>query len=804
MPNNFRQKPTMMNTKRSLLRALAHTTLALSALAAAPAFAQPAAPASGAASGAAAANAQANEMAATQLLERGQELLTGGETERGLKMIETVYEQYPSSPIRYKAYLALGKHYLAAKDQAKAIGYLRNARTMELPDRSVPENLKDIYLESFYLMGVSNFEKREYAAAFPLLRRITEDFPNTVWANQSYYYIGMCHFAQSNWSKAIEALSMVGTFVAPDSPAVEVVESGRRFYVKVTDGDLPVLTRLGQDVKVTVQAKSGDKETITCIPLPGSTDTFIGSIPTEMGAPKPNDGVIQIVGGDAITTTYVDANTQDGKKDVAKSSTTRVVSTGGVIFTLGDMETPTGSAFAGQPVFVVLQDADLDTTAAADSVKVKLISRVKASPEEIAAASGASGASGAAPAKADADKPAPEGDQYIIHDEATVTLTEVLPAPSGGDSTSAAAAAKAASDKGVVHSGRFTGKVDIAIVRDDKPVEKVDGVLHSRLGDEILVVYNDEVHALGNTPRQAQAMALVISEIENRPRATQYIVDDAVVSAKKNLVEASAFLELAGIFKSLGLIKNAAAKADEGLRRVEPIIRTSGKLPPALVEQAFKTKWELQLVKDDLGAAISTCEMFNRLFPESPFVDQALMGIAEVRLKDKKYPEAIAVFQRVLNLPHSLSKAEAAFKIAQAGEEEVKSKAKAGVPLNAQRSASGGNPMDKVISQYKMVADRYRDSEYAGPALAKMVDYYYDVGDYNQATDLLSQIFQDYPDGSFLDQMLLKWAMVAFKQGDYKKAAEKCQQVIFDYPDSPQAKRAKEVLPKIEALMSKK
>jgi TolA-binding protein len=756
------------HTTRMMMLALAGCALAGAGVRA-MAQAQPAAtPASLAA---AAEKAQANDLAATQMLEGGLELLSSGETERGIKKIETVYEQFPSSMVRYRAYLALGKHYLAAKDQAKAIGYLRNARTIEGPDRSVPDNLKEVYLESFYLMGVSNFEKREYATAFPLLRRITEDFPNTVWANQSYYYIGMCHFAQANWAKAIESLSMVGTFVAPDSPAVEVVESGRRFYVKVTDGDLPVLTKLGKDVSVTVVTKSGDKETIACVPLPGSTDTFIGSIPTEMGVAKGGDGTLQVIGGDSITTTYIDANQQDGKKDVAKSSTARVVSTGGVMLTLGDMETVTSSAFAGQPVFVVLQDADLDTTPGADSVKVKLISRAKATGDE---------ATGAAK-PAEGDKPAGDAEQYVTHDEVTVTLTE--------------------QGAGPVHSGRFTGKVDVAIVRDDKPAEKSDGVLHAQLGDEIVVMYNDEVHALGNTPRQVEAKAIVISEIENRPRATQYIVDDPVISARKNLVEASAFLELAGIFKSLGLVKNASAKADEGLRRVEPIVKGGGKLPPSLVEQAFKTKWELQLTKDDMTAAVATCEAFNRMFPESAFVDQALMGIAQVHLAAKKYSDAISVYTRVMNLPHSLSKAEAAFKIAQASEDEVKSKMQKGAN---KEPLKGPNPMDKVISQYKLVADRYRDSEYAGPALAKMVDYYYDVKDFNQASDLLAQIFQDYPDGAFLDAMLLKWAMVAYAQGDYKKALEKCQQLIFDYPDSPHAKRAKEVMPKIEAVMNRK
>jgi len=710
-----------------------------------------------------AASSQASDMAASQLLTRGEELLSGGETERGLKMIETVYEQHPSSPIRYRAYLALGKYYLAGKDQAKAIGYLRNARTIEGPDRSVPENLQDVYLESFFLMGVAFFEQRQYASAFPLLRRITEDFPNTVWANQSYYYIGMCHFAQENWAKAIEALSMVGTFIPSDSPSVDVVEAGRRFYVKVTDADLPVLTRMGQSVVIELTTKSGDKETITCVPLPGSTDTFIGSLPTELGVAKPNDGTIQVVGGDTITTRYIDANTQDGKKQVTKTSTSRVVSTAGLNFMLGDLETPTGSAFAGQPVFLVLSDSDLDTSPAADTVSVRLVARAKQSPDDTLAVTDATSSD--------------QAEQYVIRDEVTITLTEQGASPT--------------------HTGRFTGKVDVVIVPESGTADKADGVLNCVLGDEIVAYYNDEVHALGNAPRQIESVVVVISEIENRPRATQYIVDDPVISARKNIVEATAFLELAQIFRSLGLNSNGASKADEGLMRVDPIIKSTTKLPPALVEQAFKTKWELQLAKDDQAGAIATCEMFNRLFPESPFVDQALMGIARSRFEEKKYPEAIAVYQRVLRLPNSLSKAEAAFRIAEAGEENAKAR-------SGGRAVKGGNMMDGVINQYKLVADKYRDSEFAGPALAKMVDYYYEAQDYNQATDLLTQIFQDYPDGSFLDAMLLKWAMVAFRMGDYRKAFDKCQELMFDYPDSPHAKRAKEVLPRIEALLNKK
>ncbi|NDC64502.1 MAG: hypothetical protein EBZ59_11090, partial [Planctomycetia bacterium] len=64
--------------------------------------------------------------AAVQLLRKGQELLDAGEHDRGTKILETIVEQYPADPIRFKAYLALGKHALSRSEQMEAIGYLRN------------------------------------------------------------------------------------------------------------------------------------------------------------------------------------------------------------------------------------------------------------------------------------------------------------------------------------------------------------------------------------------------------------------------------------------------------------------------------------------------------------------------------------------------------------------------------------------------------------------------------------------------------------------------------------------------------
>jgi TolA-binding protein len=231
----------------------------------------------------------------------------------------------------------------------------------------------------------------------------------------------------------------------------------------------------------------------------------------------------------------------------------------------------------------------------------------------------------------------------------------------------------------------------------------------------------------------------------------------------------------------MGLVKGAREKVEEGLGRVEPIIRRSGDIPRSLTEEAFRTKWDLHIVADDFDAAIRTCELFNRLYPESPFVDVALLQIGRIKEEKKLPQEAIAVYRRVLALPVSQVKAEAQYRIAQATEK-----------------LDTANAAEQAIMEYKACAERYPDSPFAGEALGKLVDYHIEKKDNAAANDLLEQVFKDYPDAQFLDAMLLKWVLVAYRGGDPQKAYDKCTQLLFEYPESPYAERAKAILPKIE------
>lgn len=702
------------------------------------------------------------DLAAERLVKSAEELLAGKEYDRAVRMLETVIERYPESQVRYRAWLVLGKHCVETRKEQDALKHLRHVQMLEKPGETLKGDIRDVYLEAIYLMGVSYFQTGQYAMAFPLLRKITSDYPNTIWANQAYYYIGMCHFSQGNWQKAIDSLGLVGTFVDPDSPAIQYVEAGRRFYVKLEDPDLPILHRLGRSITVAVQTTQGDKETIPCTPLSGKGELFIGSIPTDVGTPRPGDKVLQVIGGDAVDVTYLDDNTQAGEKDKPRKANVKVISTAALDFTLGTFESRAVAAFLGQPVFVLLQDADLDKTPGRDKIEIKLVSRYRDLEAEEAEKDRLTSIERMIQTDERAKK-------YRTRDEITLTLTEV-------------------GEGAAVRSGRFAGTATLIEKREGAAAPNSTPALACITGDEIFATYIDEQHIGGEAAREVVARISVSGEIESRPMATQYIVADPVLRAKKNLVEATAFLELARIFRSMGLNKGAADKCDMGLAQTEAIVRSQSKIPRSLLEEAFQRKWELEIVKEDFDSAIATCQLFNKMFPDSPVVDQALLGIGKIHLERKDYAKARTVFEQILKLPNSLAKAEAQYRIAET------------VEAQALAAPTGGNPA-AAMPLYKLCAERYPDSEFAGSALGKLIDYYVEANDYPQAEDLLKQVFEDHPDAKFLDAMLLKWTILSYRVGNYQKAQEKCSQLLFEYPGSGHAEKAKSLLPRIEGKL---
>jgi len=684
---------------------------------------------------------------ANDMLNSGVELLGLNQEERGLKLIGSVPRMFPTSPVRFKAYLVLGQHYMGKRNFELAIKQFQQLDESETDEQKA---------EGLYNTGICYYNLNSFDKAFMSLRKVTNEFPWSVYANESFYYIGLCHFKLGRWSKAVEALEMVGTSVPANEGNAVLAEAGQRLFVKVHDKDLVVLNATGEKLQVELTAKSGDKETITLAPLGRSGEYFIGSAETDPGLPKPGDNKRQIAGGEEVTVHYVDGNTESGKRDEKRLATIRLVSSATVGFTDGAYREYTRGVFGGNDTFLRVKDLDANTSNETDKVTVKVYTQYTVKRE------------------ADVERMGVEVDEVaeetVVRDAVDVALVETGP-----------------------QTGIFVGSLVPKVVGRADEVGQGDDVLCTMKGDEMVVAYYDHLHLGGAEGRDVKTTARVLIGQIQDVKIEHREVDSVDLKARKNLIEAKIFLKLGSIFKDVGLTKKAYEKADEGMDRVEEVVRTSLKasLDRDIVEEAFSVKWELLLVQDKLGEAIGVCRTLTQLFPDSTLVDRALLKIGLAKMEGENPAEALRVFSGILRLPKSDLKAEAQYNIGVV-QERMAEKAAA----NSERKPD----LSRAMVAYKQCAENYPDSPFAGDALDKIASYYIQTKDYARALEMMERVFQDYPDASFLDKMLLKWVVVAYRMGNYPVAKTKVDQLLAEYPNSTLAAKAR----KFQGIIDKK
>ncbi|MBF0243836.1 MAG: tetratricopeptide repeat protein [Planctomycetes bacterium] len=691
------------------------------------------------------------EYKAHDQLTRGVDLIRQKQEERGLKLISSIADMYPTSKVRFRAALALGDYYREKRNYDLAVKNYGMATKSEEGDEKA---------EALYHMGICYYFLNDYDKAFVTLRKVTNDYPWSVYANESYYYIGQCHYQLKRWARAVEALEMVGTSVPGGTGEVVLAEAGQRLFTKISDKDLVVLLDKEEKFSVTVSAKSGDVETMPMEQLGKSGADFIGSIPTASCAPVA--GILQISGGEIVTISYNDQNTESGTRDQTIAHTVQMVSSASIGFTDGAFREYTKGVFAnaqdGQDCFMRVKDLDGNISPGKDKVRVKVFSRYKIEKEVDIDKKGI-----------DLDE---EKEEVKIRDSAEINLTE--------------------NDD---RSGIFVGSILLKEALDANQVQPREGMLWVMQGDEVIMEYVDEVHIGGSDPRtlsyEAKALVGAIKDVKIEYREVEAID----LKAKKNLIEGEIFLKLGQIFKDVGLIKQAQQKADEGLERVENVIRTSmsASLERDTVEKAFNIKWDLLMVQDKLQDAIKVCNTLITLFPDSTLVDNALMkiGLAKMESKDpKEVMDATQIFSGILRLAKSDMKAEALYRIAEVEEKTAIQNAEL---ANERPKGKKVDPnLAPAMMTYKKCADSYPESPFAGDSMSKIANYYiYVAKDYPRAIELMEQVFQDYPDASFLDEMLLKWVIAAFRMNRFQEAQDKLTQLLNEYPSSPSAEKGK-------------
>ena len=740
------------------------------------------------------------DRAAKKLLEAGDARLDANESTKAVEIWKSVIERYPRSRHRFDAHLRLGNYFL---DKERVYDRARvHFEAAAIEDNSSEDQRAEATLK----LGVCFYHARNFGKSFQVMRDVIEKFPVSSQVNEAYYYIGLGHFQLGHYSRAIQALEKVGTTFSGEAGKGEKLEAGKRLFVRIEDADLAVLDP-SQPVKVTCKATSGDEETVDCFPVGRNVRLAIGSVPTHLGKPAKGNGTLEIHGGDKVQVTYNDEHTADKKVNIKVLKEVTVVGTAIVAVTDGAFSETVNGAVLGKGVNFRIIDADGDTSDAADKINATInVYRLKTDEEletEAIALAKQAPETPAKPGTILGKDGLPEIDHWKLVDSVKVVLTESKPQsiasdrpaatksgaddvprldkPETGPSPTPAVTSVAATTETdtSIHSGVFHATV--SLVKTDKIVPN-DDILQALPSDEVRLVYLDEVHTRDGT-RQVQAVARCLEGNIGGVRVTKAEISDQELRIQTQLRTADALTQIANRYKEFGLHSKANEKYAQALTVCEDVADEARKLRGSLLEQLYVQLWNIYFAMDKLELSAAMCERLQSEFPNSGFVDDALLRLAEVARKQGNLERAIGVYSRLEGMQTRQLRGEAQFGVAECYE-TMASKA---------QGEAAAQLRDRAFQEFKRVYDQFPESGRVGEAVAKMANYYYIQKDYARAIDTFETVLNNQPDAKFLDVILFNYGRCLFRMERRAEAQKRFEQLISEFPESPLAADAKKI-----------
>jgi tetratricopeptide (TPR) repeat protein len=688
------------------------------------------------------------DRAARKLLQAGDARLEVGENEKALEIWESVVERYPRSQIRFDAHLRLADHRLKeTRDYDKA--------RLDYEAAAVEGNENDERQAYAYLQtGTCFYESGNYGKCFTIMRDVIERFPASTQVNDAYYYIGLGHFKLGHYSRAIEALEKVGTTLSNEDSKTDKVEAGKRLYIKIDDQDFAILP-VGEQVKVRCTTKSGDEETVLCDLVGRNARMALGGIVTKLGPHTPNNGILEVRGGDTVSVTYTDAHTAGKTFDEKRVKQVVVVGNGLARITDGSYQQEIQAAVLGKSLHLQISDADHDTTDGPDnlSADVQLLRRRTA--EEIDDELARRVASGELTEGADGEDMKQQIDPLLLVRTMPVTLREIDQA------------------------GDFRCSLPIRL-------GTAEGNLSGEPGQIIRLVYLDERH-LGEGPLVRTAEVKIIEGNLGEVRVTRTDIPDEELRLKTKVRTATALTEVGNHYKEFGLNAKADLKYEEALGVCEEILEQARGVGGKLLEDTYVQLWRIYFAMDELDLALGMSKRLLAEFPASAFIDEAMLQQAHVERKRENYLKAISLYESITKLPNSPLRGEGQFYIGECYE-AMALKAVAG---------QAAQLFERAFMAYQQVYDQFPDSGRVGDAVAKMAAFYYQKEDYKRAVDVFENVLSDHPDANFLDVILFNYGRCLYKLDRKPEARRRFEQLINDYPESEIAPEANKI---IEAL----
>ncbi|MFP6892840.1 MAG: tetratricopeptide repeat protein [Opitutales bacterium] len=771
---------------------------------------------------------------ARKLLEAGDARMEADEKQKALEIWQTVLDQFPRSKVRFDAHMRIGEHLLTAK------GAYDEARK-HFEAVSEESNADDsMRAKGTLKRGVCFYEARIYGKCFKILRKVIEEFPASEEVNRAYYYIGLGHFKQGHYSRAIESLEKVGTAFSEKEKGMEKVEAGKRLFVKIEDADLAILAQ--EDVvEVICSTKRGDEEKVQCRLVGRNSRIVLGSLPTRLGKVAKGNGILEVGGGDIVDVTYVDKHTASREFGKKRLKQVQVVGQGKASIMDGSYRDTLRGVVLGKIVNLQVDDPDGDLSDNADTLSAVLEVRRRKSPEELDEEIATLVASGAIAAPEEGKDPlsllaldsedGPKIDKFKTVDTVVVKLEEValaepetvlfardepeggsdseetsLKNPTDGDPSETSPESPASDEEkpgekesvpaleedesetvsispellvdDTIHSGVFRGVVAI----ENQAEAKKDDKLQAMPGDFVRIKYSDKLNVTKD-PREVSASAKCIEGNVGGVRVTKTRIDDVELRLSTELMTASALSEIGNHYKEFGLAEKAKTKYREALAIGEDTAKSARKLGGRILEESYVGLWKIYFAMENYGAATAMSRRLQHEFPESPFVDDAILQQAKVAQERGDLKTAIALFKGLTTLKESELRGEGQFGVAECYEQ---------MAVDA-GSVKGEGYFEQAFRAYQVVFENYPESGRVGDAVAKMANYYYRKKDYRRAIDVFENVLGDHPDAGFLDVILFNYGRCLYRVNRKGDARRQFDQIIEEFPDSNLATEAKRI-----------
>ena len=725
---------------------------------------------------------------AKKLLEAGDSRMEADEKSKALEIWRTVLDQFPRSKVRFEAHMRIGEYLLTSK------GAFDEARK-HFESAAAEENADDVMRARATLkQGVCFYEARLYGKCFKVFRTIIEEFPASEEVNRAYYYIGLGHFKQGHYSRAIESLEKVGTAFSEKEKGREKVEAGKRLFVKIEDADLAILAQ--EDVvEIVCRTKRGDEETLACRAIGRNARIVLGSISTQLGSVKKGNGILEVGGGDKVDVLYLDKHTAAKKFDVRRLKEVQVVGQGKASIMDGSYRDSLRGVVLGKVVNLQVNDPDWDLSPKPDALKVTVEVRRSKTPEEIDEEIANLVASGAIAEPAEGEEPydpfsddgeGPKIDKFKTVDSVVASLQEAVveqaAVAEGNESASAdgrevSVPADLVVDDSV-HSGIFRGVISVENSEEAAKDQKLQAVP----GDFVRVVYEDKLN-VSQDPRKVVTTAKCIEGNVGGVRVTKTRIDDEELRLRTELKTAAALAEIGNHYKEFGLAEKAKAKYREAIAVGEETAKSARKLRGRILEESYVGLWKIYFAMENYGAAAAMSRRLQNEFPESPFVDDAILQQASVAKERGDLKTAIALFRGLTSIKNSELRGEGQFGIAECYEQMAL----------AAGEGKGQGYFEQAFRAYQGVYENYPDSGRVGDAVAKMANFYYKKKDYRRAIDVFENVMEKHPDAGFLDVILFNYGRCLYRVDRKGDARRRFDQIINEYPDSNLAGEAKRI-----------